>query len=193
MPALNSRELKVSHKHSAELPSTVEYAREIDKKNSNELWRDKIEKKTCNTSICFDILEEVKHSPKNRKKEAGHLIFYVKIYFTRKDRWVLDFHKTPSPEGSTFSRSVSRDLVLVAFVHAALRGLDAFYGGTRSPCLQAPSSEKHCIARGPGFRTDHKVNRALIERAAGEERSKQTHQELFKILREILRLQAIYI
>ena len=88
-----------------------------------------------NIGISFDILEESEHVPKNYKRVTGHLIFDVKMYFTKKDRWVLDGHKTPSPEGSTHAGVVSRDSIRIAFTHAALNGLDVFAGDIRNVCL----------------------------------------------------------
>eukprot|EP00957_Ditylum_brightwellii_P040423 3059166-Ditylum_brightwellii.AAC.1 len=43
--------------------------------------------------------------------------------FTRKARWVLDGHKTPDPDGSTYAGVVLRERVRIALTYAALNGL----------------------------------------------------------------------
>eukprot|EP00957_Ditylum_brightwellii_P013880 1046412-Ditylum_brightwellii.AAC.1 len=90
--------------------------------------------------ITFGILENDKHTPIGWVKITGHLIFDVKIYFTRKTRWVLDGHKTPDPVGST-------------------------YADIKNAYLQAPSSQKHCIVCGAEFGLENMDKRALIQRA----------------------------
>ena len=43
-----------------------------------------------------------------------HMIFDVKMDFTRKARWVLDDHKCEDPDASTYVGVVSRDSVRIA-------------------------------------------------------------------------------
>ena len=50
-----------------------------------------------NIGIAFEILEDGKTAPAGYTKVSGHLIWSVKMDFTRKARWVLDGHKTPDP------------------------------------------------------------------------------------------------
>ena len=73
------------------------------------------------------------------------MVFDVKMDFTRKARWVLDGHKTPDPEGSTYAGVVSRESVRIAFTYAALNDLDIFAGDIQNAYLQAPSSRKDYI------------------------------------------------
>ena len=58
--------------------------------------------------IAFEILENDEFLPKDYKRVTGHIIFDIKMDFTRKFRWALDVHKTPSLEGSTHAGVVSR-------------------------------------------------------------------------------------
>ena len=71
--------------------------------------------------------------------------------FTRKARWVLDGHKAPDPDGSTFAGVVSGESVRIAFTYAALNGLDVLATNIRNAYLQAPSSRKDYIICGPEF------------------------------------------
>ena len=62
-----------------------------------------------NIGVAFEILEDGKTAPAGYTKVSGHLIWYVKMDFTRKARWVLDGPKTPDPVGSMHAGVVSRE------------------------------------------------------------------------------------
>jgi len=120
-----------------------------------------------NVGIAFEALEDGVSAPPGWHKVTGHLIFDVKMDFTRKARWVLDGHKTPDPIGiSTYAGVVSRESVRIAFTYAALNGLDVFAADIRNAYLQAPSSQEDYIICGVEFDLEN-VGRvvALIHRA----------------------------
>ena len=50
----------------------------------------------------FELLPEGQKPPVGWSNVTGHLIWDVKMDFTRKEIWVLDGHKTPDPIGLTF-------------------------------------------------------------------------------------------
>ena len=56
-----------------------------------------------------------------------HLVFDVKMDFTRKARYVADGSKTDTPVGICYSSVVSRDSVRLALLVAALNDLDVFF------------------------------------------------------------------
>jgi hypothetical protein len=60
--------------------------------------------------------------------------------FTRKARWVMDGHKLPTPEGSTYAGVVSRESVRIALTYAAKNGLEVFAADIRNAYQQAPFS-----------------------------------------------------
>ena len=64
-----------------------------------------------NIGVAFEILEDGKSAPAGYIKVSGHLIWSVKMDFTRKARWVLDGHKTPDPVGSKYAGVASRESV----------------------------------------------------------------------------------
>ena len=64
---------------------------------------DAIKKEMHDVGITFEILEENVLMPMGHRKVPCHLLLGVKIYFTRKARWVLDINKTPSPAGEIYS------------------------------------------------------------------------------------------
>ena len=71
-----------------------------------------------NFDVEFEVLEENQKAPPGWNHVMGHLVFDVKMDFTRKARWVLDYHKTPDPIGSTYAGVVSRESVRIAFTYA---------------------------------------------------------------------------
>ena len=117
-----------------------------------------------NVGIAFEILPDSR-APPGWSKQTGHLIWDLKMDFTRKARWVLDGHKMPSPIGSTYAGVVSRDSVRIAFTYAALDGLDVCAADIQNAYLQAPSSQKHYIICGPEFGLENVGKAALIHRA----------------------------
>jgi hypothetical protein len=56
----------------------------------------------------FEVLEDGKNAPQGYTKASGHIIWDLTMDFTRKARWVLDGHKLPTPEGSTYAGVVSQ-------------------------------------------------------------------------------------
>ena len=165
LSAVKQRVRKTTHKYGIEIPTSVEHAEEIDRKNGNHLWRAAISKEMTNVGIAFEILEEGKTPPVGWNKVTGHLVFDVKMDFTRKARWVLDGHKTPSVTGSTYAGVVSRESVRIAFTYAALNGLEICAADIRNAYLQAPSSQKDYIVCGPEFGLENVGKVALIHRA----------------------------
>ena len=64
-----------------------------------------------NIGVAFEILEVERTVPAGYTKVSCHLIWSVKMDFTRKARWVLDGHKTPGPVGSKYAGVASRESV----------------------------------------------------------------------------------
>ena len=118
-----------------------------------------------NNGIAFQVLDTGVRAPAGWSRVTGHLVFDVKMDFTRKARWVLDGHKTPDPIGSTHAGVVSRESVCIAFTYAALNDLDVYAADVRNAYLQAPSSQKNCIICGPEFGLENVGKVALIQRA----------------------------
>ena len=111
LAALKKRIRKTTHKYGIEIPASVEHAFECDRKNGNNLWKDALEMEMYNIGVAFEILDNGKTAPAGYTKVSGHLIWSVKMDFTRKARWVLDGHKTPDPVGSKYAGVVSRECV----------------------------------------------------------------------------------
>jgi hypothetical protein len=165
LSAVRQRIRKTTHKYGIEVPKNINDAHQIDKKNGNTFWRDAIKKEMYNVGVAFEILEEGAKAPAGWSKVTGHLVFDVKMDFTRKARWVLDGHKTPDIVGSTYAGVVSRESIRIAFTYAALNDLDIFAADIRNAYLQAPSSQKNYIICGPEFGLENVGKVALIHRA----------------------------
>ena len=78
-------------------------------------------------------------------------MFDMKMDFTHKGRWVLNRHKTPSLEGSTYAGVASQESARISFACPALNGVDAFVADIRHACFQVPISEYHHIMCGLKF------------------------------------------
>ena len=122
--AVSSRVRKCLHKFGIEIPTSIAYAKMIDLKNGNNVWMDAITKNMTNVGIAFMMLDEGKKAPPGWTKDSGHLVFNVKMNFTRKARWVKDGHWSPDPTTSAYSGVVSRYSVHVGITYAALMDPD---------------------------------------------------------------------
>lgn len=163
--AVKSRKPKVTHKYGIEIPRNVHQALALDKQNNNTYWQDAIAKEMKNIGIAFEVLDDNEPTLVGWNKVTGHMIFDVKMDFTRKARWVLDGHKTPQVEGSTYAGVVSRESVRIALTYAAMNDLQVYAADIRNAYLQAPSSQKDYIICGPEFGLEHQGKRAKIHRA----------------------------
>jgi hypothetical protein len=118
-----------------------------------------------NVGVTFEVLERSQYVPPGWKKVTGHLVWDLKMDFTRKARWILDGHKTPDPMKSTYARVVSRESVRTAFTYEALNRVDICAADIRNAHLQAPSSCKDYIVCGSEFGLENLGKSALIHRA----------------------------
>ena len=149
--SVRQRIAKTAHKYGIEIPTSWKHAQEIDAKNGNHLWRDALAKEMKNVWVAFDILENHQPVPVGWTKATGHLIWDVKMDFTRKARWVKDGHRTADPLGTNYAGVVSRDSVRIACILAAMNGLDICAADIQNAYIQAPTSEKHYVICGPEF------------------------------------------
>ena len=104
-----------------------------------------------NVSVAF----EFKHHGSDWTKTSIHLVWDVKMDFTRKTRWVKDGHKTSDIVFSSFAGVVTRKSVCITLSYAALNDVSVVVANIQNAYLQAPSSEKHCIICGGEFGEEH--------------------------------------
>jgi hypothetical protein len=118
-----------------------------------------------NVCVAFEILGPNEKPPVGWFKASGHIVFDVKMDFTRKARWVKDGHKTPDSATPSFAGVVSRESIRITLTYAALMGLPVIGADIRNAYLQAPSSEKHYIICGPEFGIENEGCVGIIRRA----------------------------
>ena len=121
--SVNSRILKSTHKYGIEVPTSVDHAKRIDTSNGNRFWQDAIDKEIKNVAVAFELKERGQRAPPGWTKSSGHIIFDVKMDFTRKARWVKDVHRTADPIQSPYVGVVSRESVRIALTYAALNDI----------------------------------------------------------------------
>ena len=139
----------------------MEEAYAIDKASNDTVSKDAINKEMNQMSVSFDILEENQRPSPNHKHVRLHLIFDVKMDFTRKSRLVTEWCSTPDTVNSTYAGVVSRESVFISFTYAALNDLNVWVGDVQDAYLQAPWSEKYYTILGP----EHQGKKSIIVRA----------------------------
>ncbi len=93
---------------------------------------------------------------------SGHIIFDMKMNFTRKAEWVKDGHLTHDLDNSKYVGVVSRESIQIALVYAVFHGIEVLAADIRNVYLQAPTSEKHYIMCGEEFGLENVGKIALI-------------------------------
>ena len=146
--ANHARYVKRTHKFGIEMPKTVQRALEIDRETGTTFWRDAIAKEMNTVNPAFKFLDEGVAQPIGYTPIRGHIIFDVKMDFTRKARFVADGHMTDPPSSVTYASVVSRESVRIAFLIAALNDLDIMAADISGAYLNAACWEKICIMCG---------------------------------------------
>ncbi len=149
--AVRARHVKRNYKFGIQIPSTVEEALEIDKGTRTTFWHDAIQKEMKHNSIAFEFLEPEDKVPIGYKKITLHMVFDVKMDFTRKARLVAGGHLTNVPSSLTYSSVVSRDSVRIMFLLAALNDLKVLSADLGNAYLNAPNREKVYAVAGKEF------------------------------------------
>ena len=157
--------LKNSHKFGVEVPTTVEKAYHLDKKNGNTLWRDAIHNEMKNVAVAFHILDHGKNEPVGYEHITCHLIYDVKMDLCRKARFVAGGHTTNPPAESTYAGVVSGESVMIAFMIAALNDLDIFDTDIQNAYLTAPCGENIIFTCDPEFGSEHRGKTAVLAQA----------------------------
>ena len=119
-----------------------------------------------NVSVAFEILEDGKRPSAAHKKAPFHMIYYIKMDFTRKAILVSEGCRTPNPVTSNYAGVVSRESVRIEFTYAALNGLNVWEEDVQNTFLQAPCSKKYYTVCGPDFGSEFIDKLAIIVRSA---------------------------
>jgi len=163
--AAKRRFAKRTHKFGIRVPQTVEEALNIDKETKTTFWRDAIHKEMKNNRMAFQFLEDEQPVPVGYTWIKCHMIFDVKMDFTRKARYVAGGHMTDPPSSITYASVVSRDSVRIAFMIAALNDIDILACDIGNAYLNATPREKVYTTAGPEFGHELEGRRVIIVRA----------------------------
>jgi hypothetical protein len=143
--------MRTDQKFGIELPHTVKRALEIDEETESTFWIDAIRKEMITVTPAFECLDKGINAPVGHQKIPCHVIFDVKMVFTRKARFVAGGHKTEPPSSITYARVVSRESVRIVFLMAALNDLDVMAADIQGVYLNAPCRENVYTICGPEF------------------------------------------
>ena len=165
VPAVSSQVQKFLQKYRIDIPTLISHSKVLDKKNGKCYWTYATTKEMTNIGIAFNLLEEGHKALPGWTKASVHIVFDIKMNFTRKARWMKDVHFIPGPATSAYDVVVSRESVRVALTYADLMVLDAMAADTQNAYLQVPLSEKHYNICGPEFGLVNVGKVDLIKRA----------------------------
>ena len=149
---------RTTHKFGVRLPKNVKEALQIDIDNGNDLWEKAIKKEMAKACVAYEVVEGCTPNDARQMKVPSltafqeikcHIVFDVKMDFTRKARFVAGGHMTDTPTSLTYSSVVSRDSVKIAFLIAALNDLDLMACDIGNAYLNAPCREKIWFEAGP--------------------------------------------
>jgi hypothetical protein len=154
---------QTTHKFGIRIPKTVAEALQLDAKNGNHLWEDAIKKEMNKAKVAYVLIdgctpEQVRSNKvdklRGHQEIKCHIIFDVKMDFTRKACFVAGGHMTETPNSLTYSSVVSRESVKIAFLIAALNGLDIMSCNIGNAYLNASCREKIWFVAGPECGTE---------------------------------------
>lgn len=149
---------RTTHKFGIRIPKTVTEAILLDKENGNENWEQAIRKEMGKARVAYTPIdgctpEQARANQvdalRGHQEIKCHIIFDVKMDFTRKARFVAGGHMTETPNSLTYSSVVSRESVKIAFLVAALNDLNVMSCDIGNAYLNAPCREKIWFVAGP--------------------------------------------
>jgi len=148
------------------MPKTIERALQIDEETGTTFWRDAIRKEMANNAKAFKVLAPDASAPVGHTFIKCHMVFDIKQgTLQRKARFVASGNMAEAPPSITYASVVSRELVRIAFLIAALNDLDIEAADISNAYLNAPPREKIYIKCGPEFGPKLQGRYAIIVRA----------------------------
>ena len=160
--ATSTRYMRKFQKYGIEVPKTVERALEIDKETGTDFWAKALQLEMSKIFPAMKILDEGSPQPVGHQIIPCHIVFDVKMDFTRKARYVAGGHKTGEPETPTYASVVSRESVRIGFLLAALNDIDIIAADIAGAYLNAPCHEKICTRCGLEFGKEFEGRYAII-------------------------------
>jgi hypothetical protein len=148
---LQKKYWRTEYKFGVRIPKTVDEALQLDKITGTRHWENALKKEMEKVSVTYRPKEDVTPDDvrKGRVKDMigfqeikCHIVFNVKMDFTRKACFVAGGHMTQPATRITYSSIVSRDSVQIAFLLATLNGLHILACDIGNAYLNAPCREK---------------------------------------------------
>jgi len=146
---VKSKYWRTTHKFGIKLPHTAEEALQMDKESGTDFWARAIEKELRKVKVAWESRDDLSIEDVRKGRALigyteikCHMIFDIKMDFTRKARFVAGGHMTDAPSSITYSSVVSRDSVRLAFLIAELNGLNVMACDIGNAYLHAPCREK---------------------------------------------------
>ncbi len=142
---------RITHKFGIRLPKMVKEALCLDAANGNYFLEDAIKKEMSKACIAYILVEgctpaQVRANEidqlKGYQEIRCHIVFDVKIDFSKKACFVAGGHMTDTPNTLTYSSVVSWDSVKIAFLIAALDDIDIMACNIGNAYLNAPCRER---------------------------------------------------
>lgn len=144
---LQKKYWRTEYKFGVRIPKTVDEALQLDKITGTRHWENALKKEMEKVSVTYRPKEDVTPDDvrKGRVKDMigfqeikCHIVFNVKMDFTRKACFVAGGHMTQPATRITYSSIVSRDSVQIAFLLATLNGLHILACDIGNAYLNAP-------------------------------------------------------
>jgi hypothetical protein len=117
---VKSKYWKTTHKFGCKLPHSMAEALEIDRLAGTDLWTPAINKEMAKVKVAWEARDDLTPQEVRAGKardmigfqEIGcHIVFDIKMDFTRKARFIAGCHMTDTPAAMTYSSVVSRESV----------------------------------------------------------------------------------
>ena len=142
---------QTTHKFAIRLPKTVAEALAINDQTGTDFWQKALGKEMNRVKVVWAAADGVSSKQAQTDKESSmigyqeircHVIFNVKMDFTRKARFVAGGHTTDTPGLITYLSVVSRNSVQLAFLIAGLNELDVLAADVTNAYLNAKCRKK---------------------------------------------------
>ena len=146
-----SRHRRTGFKFGVPLPLSIRDAMQLDREAGNTLWMDALRKEMGAVMVAFEVQPEGTSHVPGYKRIPGHIVWDVKMDFTRKARYVAGGHKTDPPKALTYSSVVSRESVRIALLLAGLNDMNIRLADIGNAYLTVPITEKYYIVAGDEF------------------------------------------
>ena len=181
---------RTTHKYGVRLPKSVADAVRIDRENGNTFWQDSLNNEMSKAKVAYehvkgyepgDVRKGKVDALKGYQEITCHIIFDVKMDFTRKAQFVANGSRTHTPPSVCYSSVVSRESVRLAFLVAAFHELDVFACDIGNAYLNAPCKERIWFVAGAecGSHLRGKVMK-LVRALYGLKSSGASWRQMFK-------------